>query len=302
MAKSDFTRRDLYQEVTDKIIASLERGTAPWVKPWQDRRDACATMPYNYHSKRSYHGINTVLLWAAAYEKSYTSPAWLTFKQALDMGGHVRKGEKGQTVIFWKFLDRTERDEQTGEEKARRVPMAKAYTVFNLEQCEGIEPPAPVQEIPEEDRHATAEAFILGTGAEIIHGGNRACYIPSFDRIHMPHRAQFLAGIGLGHYYATALHEITHWTGHKSRCARDLNSRFGTESYAAEELIAELGAAFLCAQLGIEGELQHPQYIESWLRVLKQDNRAIFTAARLANQAADYLSGLSNVEEVEEAA
>ena len=290
MAKKTVSKakRDVYQEVTDKIVAELEAGTAPWVKPWAT---AGSHMPHNAHTGRQYNGVNVLLLWMATASKGYSSQGWVTFKQAKELGGHVRKGEHGEHVVFWKFLDKTEKDAATGEERSITIPMARMYTVFNVEQCEGLTLPArETVELAEHERHEAAEVLIAGSGAEVIYGGGRACYIPSRDQVHMPELGTFESAAS---YYATHLHELTHWTGHKARCDRDLSGRFGSESYAAEELVAELGAAFLCGELGIQGELRHASYIESWLRVLKQDKRAIFTAASMATKAAEYLKELA---------
>jgi antirestriction protein ArdC len=288
------SKRDVYQEVTDKIIAELEAGTTPWVKPWAT---AGSHIPHNAATGRPYHGVNTLLLWMATASKGYSSQGWVTFKQAQDLGGHVRKGEHGEHVVFWKFLDKTERDQQTGEDHSVRIPMARMYTVFNVEQCEDLKlPKRETIELSEHERHAAAEALIQGSMARVIYGGDRACYIPSRDEVHMPELGVFESAAS---YYATHLHELTHWTGHKTRCDRDLSGRFGSESYAAEELIAELGAAFLCGELGIQGELRHASYIESWLRVLRLDKRAIFTAASMATKAAEYLKERAEVDSIE---
>lgn len=278
-------KRDVYQEVTDRIIAELEAGTVPWVKPWAAAGNA---MPHNALSGRAYNGVNVLLCWATQMHKGYTSNGWLTYKQAGALGGHVRKGEKGTAIVFWKFNKRTERNED-GTDKVVTIPMARVYTVFNVEQCEGLTLPArEMVELSEHERHEHAEQLMSASGVAIRHGGDRAFYTPSHDYVQLPELGTFAEAAG---YYATAMHELTHSTGHKSRCDRDLSGRFGTESYAAEELVAELGAAFLCAELGIAGDLRHAGYIDSWLRVLKQDKRAIFTAARLATQAADWLKG-----------
>ena len=285
-------KRDVYQEVTDRIITELEAGTVPWVKPWAT---AGSHMPHNANTGRQYNGVNVLLLWMAAASKGYSSQSWVTFKQAKELGGHVRKGEHGERVVFWRFLDKIKKDAATGEEHNERIPLLRAYTVFNVEQCEGLTLPArEVVELTEHERHAAAEALIACSGARIVYGGGRACYIPSQDTIHMPELGTFNEAAG---YYATHLHELTHWTGHKARCDRDLSGRFGDESYAAEELIAEMGAAFLCAELGIKGELRHASYLESWLRVLKGDKRAIFTAASMATKAATYIKELAEAED-----
>lgn len=284
-------QKDVYQEVTNTIIAELEKGTAPWVRPWNSGN----AYPHNAATGRAYNGINVLLLWIATTNNSYSSHGWVTFKQAKDLGGHVRKGEHGERIVFWKFLEKKEKDSVTGKETKKTIPMAKLYTVFNVEQCEGLKlPKRETVELNDHERHEAAEALIAASNAVVKHGGDKACYIPAKDEINMPELGLFKNAES---YYATHLHELTHWTGHKTRCDRDLKGRFGTESYAAEELVAELGAAFLCSELGIQGELRHASYIKSWLRVLKQDKRAIFTASSLATKAAEFLHGLSEVQE-----
>lgn len=275
-------KRDIYQEVTDQIIAELETGAAPWVRSW----DASAGMPHNFTSHRQYTGINVMLLWAAGIQSGYSSSAWLTYKQAKDKGGHVRKGEKGTQIVFWKFLEKpTGETDANGDQVTDRIPMCRFYTVFNVEQCENL--PGVVDEAPAVPQgYEHIDEVIQAIGADIQHGGNRACYIPSRDQIRMPRPQDFTAP---ANYYAVLMHELTHWTGAASRLDRNLSGRFGDAQYAAEELIAEIGAAFACARLGIKGELRHAAYIESWLKVLKNDKRAIFTAASQAQKAADYL-------------
>lgn len=281
MAKN-FTPRDLYQEVTDKIIASLEKGAAPWVRPWKNDRSG-GFMPHNAISGKGYRGINLMMLLSAPYP----TPAWLTYKQAADHGGNVRKGEKGTLVVLWQFNKRTEK-QADGTDKVKTVPLLRSYTVFNIEQCDNVTLPkrrnaAPVIGPTELD------ALIAGIGANITYGGDRACYMPSRDQIAMPNRGAF---DNLDAYHATLLHELTHWTASPSRLVRDLSGRFGSQAYAAEELIAELGSAFLCAEFGVQLEkLQHADYVANWLDVLKNDKRAIFTAAKHATAAADYLAG-----------
>jgi len=297
MAKSTVaTKRDIYQDVTDRIIEQLEAGTAPWVRSWQST--SINQMPHNAKTGRPYNGVNVLMCWATQMQKGYTSNAWLTFKQAKELGGSVRKGEKGTTVVFWKFLKKTEQ-QPSGEDKAVTIPMARAYTVFNVEQCDGLKLPkreTAEEQLSDHERHEAAEHIIDLSGAEVVLNGDKPCYVPAFDRVHMPELGAFNTAED---FYATHLHELTHWTGHRSRCDRDLTGRFGTESYAAEELIAELGAAFLCAELGIECKLQHASYIDSWLRVLKQDKRAIFTAASMATKAATFLKEKAGMVELE---
>lgn len=295
--KNDTTKIDAYQRVTDNIIAALEKGTAPWERPWV----AGSSMPRNGHSGYAYNGLNVLICWASGY----ADPRWYTFKQVQEYGkSHVRKGEKGTHIVKWLFLDKTETDESTGEQKTRRVPMLRTYVVFNHEQIEWDpeHQPKPLVENKIDPEAVYVEAARLAKGYETRsgvktrHGGDRACYIPSLDVIHMPEAGAFADA---GAYWATRLHEIVHSTGHQTRCNRDLSGRFGDESYAAEELVAELGSAFLSAELGLEGKLQHASYIQTWARLLKEDKYAIFTAARLAREAVSYLKGTTDTEEDE---
>ena len=278
--------RDVYQEVTDQIVEAIESGCAPWSRPW--RAGIGGGLPYNLKSQKAYRGINVLLLWSAG--AAFQSQAWLTFKQAKERGGNVRKGEKGTRIVFFKMLERADRDDDS---RTVRIPLARYYTVFNAEQCEGIDADEPETESTPIERHAAVDAFVTAQGADIRYGGDRACYVPSQDCIRMPEPERFHSADG---YYGTLLHELTHWTSPSSRCDRDLSGRFGDEQYAAEELVAELGAAFLCAACGVDGAdgrqgiQQHASYIESWLKVLKGDKRAIFTAASKATQAVEWLT------------
>jgi antirestriction protein ArdC len=272
----------VYESVTQSIIAELERGTAPWVKPWKAGKRV-GIMPANAIKGHHYRGINVPILWHAADTCGFPTNAWLTFKQALDAGGHVRKGEKGTQIVFTKRISVTDDD----REEERQTSMLRAFTVFNVAQVEGIEA---LTVTPETSPPGTVEVFVTATGADVRHGGDRACYVPSRDFIALPNPSDFTSP---EHYEATKLHELVHWRGAEIRLKRDLKNRFGTKAYAAEELIAELGAAFLCAHLGVEGQLRHAEYIASWLSLLKEDNHAIFTAASKASAASDYLRAFS---------
>jgi len=276
MAKA---RPDIKQEVTDRIIAALEEGTAPWVKGWQGGNSAT---PVNGASGRHYNGVNVLLLWLEADSCAYTSNKWYTYKQAAGLDAQVRKGEKGTKIVFWNIIEKE--DEKTGELK--KIFFTRYYTVFNADQIDGLEVEVPVEVTPAE-RHARADALIVATQADVIYGRGRACYAPSFDRIEMPAIEQFEHE---SEYYSTHIHELAHWTGAKSRLDRDLSGRFGSASYAMEELVAELSAAFVCAEIGIDGKLQHAEYISSWVAKLKEDKNAIFTAASAARKASDYLT------------
>lgn len=294
--KSKTAKTDIYQEVTDRIIEVMEKGQLPWLKPWENsgKGDAVIQLPYNGISGKNYSGVNTLLLFVRSMEAGFSSNAWLTYKQAQDLGGNIIKGEKGTMVTYWgKF---TVSEEVNGEDTAKNIPFVKKYTVFNLEQCENIstEKFQELKPMVRPEGFDDLESFIAATGAVIRHGGDKAAYYGSSrDFIIMPRVEQFTETEG---YYGTLLHELTHWTGHSKRCDRNLSGRFGTESYAMEELIAEMGSAFTSAQFGINCELQHASYLQSWLKVLKEDKKAIFTAASKAQAAANYLNGFSQEE------
>lgn len=289
-------RTDLYTRITEKIVADLDKGVRPWLKPWSAEITTGRIVRPLRHNGVPYRGINTIMLWGAAMERGYRNPTWLTFRQAQELGGHVRKGEAGQLVVYASTLTRTETDDMTGEENAREIPFLKGYTVFNVEQCEGL-PDQYRVELPQVEarpmaRLDAAERFFAATGARVVHGGNRAYYAEGADLVAMPPFETFRDAES---HAATLAHELVHWTKHKSRLARDLGRvRFGDEGYAREELVAELGSAFLCADLGITPEVRedHAAYIGSWLKALSNDRRLIFTAASHAQRAADYLHQL----------
>jgi antirestriction protein ArdC len=282
-------KRDLYAEVSARIVAELEAGAAPWVKPWSATPGA--NTPCNAVTNRPYSGCNVVLLWMAQ-AAGYRTPRYLTFKQALELGGNVRRGERGVTVFFVKRLQVADRDGAEGDTKI--VPIMKAYTVFNVEQCENL--PDRVLTLGEikprnpDERGPTIDEFLVCSGAEIREGAGEAYYRLGDDFISLP---RFEAFKSAAHFYGVAFHELGHWTGHKSRLDRDLRHRFGERAYAAEELVAELCAAFLCAEFSLDGDLRHSGYIQSWIGLLKADTRAFFTACSKAQAAADYLRGLA---------
>jgi antirestriction protein ArdC len=283
-------KRDLYAEVSSRIIAELEAGAAPWVKPWSATPGA--NTPCNATTNRPYSGCNVVLLWMAQ-TGGYRTPRFLTFKQALELGGNVRKGERGTKVYFVKQLQ--VRDNGADDETATRVvPMMREYTVFNVDQCENL--PQRVLTFGElkprnmDERDATIDEFLASSGARIHEGFGEAYFRPSDDVISLP---RFEAFKNAAQFYSTAFHELGHWTGHKSRLARDLRHRFGDKAYAAEELVAELCSAFLCAEFSIDGDLRHSGYIRNWIGLLKADNRAFFTACSQASKAANYLRSLA---------
>jgi antirestriction protein ArdC len=275
---------DIAQVITDRIIEELEKGAAPWVKPWRDVKGRPAHgQPYNPASGTVYRGVNWAYLSLMGEGRSNL---WLTFKQAQDLGGTVKKGAKGVPIVFWKPLQ--VKDKVTGE--AGVVPMLKHYFVFNAQDCEEISLPAPKNPLPEITWDACDKAEELAGRLELAgglhHGGNSAFFRPSTDAIHLPEKAQFASR---ENYYATLLHESVHATGHDSRLKRLTPARFGSENYAYEELVAELGAAMLCAYCGLDGDLRHADYIGSWLKALKDDKKFIISAAGKAQAAMDFL-------------
>lgn len=271
-------RLDVYERVTASIVASLEEGVRPWTKPWSAGAGA-PLVPVRANGE-PYRGINVLLLWGAAQDGGFVSNRWMTYKQAEAAGAQVRKGEHGSLVVYADRYVKTEQD-AAGEECERAIAFMKGYTVFNVEQIDGLaddlyaRPALPdAQQAPQ--LIAAAEAFMAATGAEIRHGGNRAFYAPGPDHIQMPPLQAFNDGAA---YTATKAHELVHWSGHESRLARTFGKRFGDHAYAVEELVAELGAAFLCADLGIalEPRPDHASYLANWLQVLKADKRAILS-------------------------
>jgi antirestriction protein ArdC len=293
-------RQDIYSRITASIVEALERGVKPWTQPWNASHAAGHVSRPLRHTGEPYSGINVLTLWSSAMGAHYTAPIWMTFRQAIELGGHVRKGEKGSPVVYANSISRTETDEATGDATERSIPFLKAYTVFNVEQIEGL--PGHFYARAEntrnpDERIADAESFFAATRADIRHGGDCAYYSPPLDYIQMP---DFTVFRDAQSYYATLAHEATHWTKHQNRLDRDFGrKRFGDDGYAREELVAELGAAFLCADLGLrlEDRDDHAAYIGHWLAVLKVDKRAIFAAAAHAQRAADYLAGFSRRQE-----
>jgi antirestriction protein ArdC len=283
-------KRDVYARVTSQIVNAIEQGVGNWRMPWHTS-GRFAFSPINVTTKKAYRGINTLCLWAAAQSKGYESGEWGTYPQWQERGAQVRKGEKATLVVFWKFASDSAETQEDGEETIpagrSRLLFSRGYSVFNASQVDGYAPKAQ-SDASVLERIEQAEAFFKKVGANVRHGGNQAYYAPASDHIQMP---PFQAFRENGFYYSTLAHEHTHWTANAGRCNRQLGKRFGDNAYAAEELIAELGAAFVCAQIGLSTEPRpdHAQYINSWLRVLKADKRAIFTAASKAQQASDFL-------------
>jgi antirestriction protein ArdC len=303
------TRFDVYEAITQQIIAAIESGAGDPQMPWH-RNGGCIERPVNVASKRAYRGVNTVALWASAYCQQFSHGLWGTYRQWQDRGAQVRKGEKSSLIIFYRDLEPGERDDESGktEERGTRSFIARASRVFNVAQVEGFtlasEPDTSVDRI---EPSIAAEALIAATGAKISIGGERAFYSRSSDTISMPDRTRFIgtaSSTPTEGWYSTLLHELTHWSGAEHRLARTFGERFGDDAYAMEEMVAELGAAFLCGDLGITAEPRpdHAEYIGHWLRILKADRKAIFTAASAANKAAEFLAGFAPSSSVREAA
>lgn len=291
MTNTSSPKGDLYSAVTQQIVEAIEAGATTFSYPWH----TVPGLPKNITSDRTYRGINTVLLWLVGSAKGYATPHWATFRQWRELGYPVRKGEKSATIVFWKQLAAGEpTDAATGEVADQgRAFVARAYHVFNAAQVEGFAPPElPV--LSEAERDAKADAFFSSLPIQVRHDQDSAFYVPATDSVHLPQFSRFKDANA---YYATRGHESVHATGAKSRLDRDLAGRFGSEAYAVEELIAELGAAFLCADLGlsVEPRPDHAGYIASWLKVLKNDSRAIFTAAGKAQAAVDWLHEHANM-------
>jgi antirestriction protein ArdC len=283
-------RANLYDEVTARIVGELEAGRVPWVQPWGRPGGTAPGLPRNALTARHYSGVNVLILWGAVIEHGFPSQGWLTFRQALEAGGSVAKGERGTTVVYAdRFVPEAEkaRAVETGD-AAKTIPFLKRFTVFNVAQCEGLRPglapdPAP---LPDREIVPVAESVIAASGVAFRIGGGEAFYSPSHDFVAVPPQPAFFDQIN---YYRTALHELTHATGHPARLDRRQVTAFGTKDYAREELVAEMGSAFLCAALGIVPTVRHADYLASWLDVLRADNRAIFRAASAATKAADWL-------------
>jgi antirestriction protein ArdC len=281
--------------ITQEIVARLEAGTRPWIKPWRGLPvsrplRACGT---------PYRGMNVFWLWMVADRCGYASPYWMTYNQAGKLGAQVRRHEKATIAVFYKSYTRAVDAPDTGEtsEESRRV--MKAYPVFNADQIEGLperfQPAAPLDEVEPEGRERAHDTFFAAIPAQLRHQGDEAYYEPLADRITMPPAHLFS---GFEHYYATLAHELSHWTGHVGRLDRDLKNRFGTAAYAAEELVAELSSAILGAELGLPvAHLDsHASYIDHWLKLLRDDDRAILTAAAKAEEASSLLLRLGGRE------
>jgi antirestriction protein ArdC len=303
---------DIYLDVTNKIVSALNQGVIPWIKPWKTTgSSADCPFPINAITRRPYAGINIPLLWAEARLRGFRQDRWLTFNQARKAGGHVRKGEQSTLAVLYKPMSKEAHDEdgqvvrdEQGNIKMVQFALLRTHCLFNIEQTEDL--PAEEQIHDECDDqpafidHAPAEQLLLASGARIEHRyGDQAFYQPVRDLIQLPTKGQFE---DVGSYYATALHELTHWSGHLSRLNREGitgGHAFGSAEYAFEELVAEMGAAFLCALTGTQGELRHEEYLASWLKILKEDKRAIFRASGQAREASEYLLTLQSDQDTE---
>ncbi len=295
MAEQDHARdggaRSIYDDITSKIIAELEEGRLPWVQPWGTAAvKAPLALPRNALTFRQYSGINILILWGAVVQHGYPTQHWLTFRQALALGGNVRKDERGTTVVYAdRFTPADEkRRARDADEKPGSIPFLKRFTLFNAAQCDGLPdeiaveaPPAPNGMI-----EPRVDALIKATGIDFRVGGDQSCYVPALDYVQVPPPQAFFEPIN---WHRTVLHEMGHATGHASRLGRDLSGSFGTKKYAFEELVAEMNAAFCCASLGIVPTVRHADYIGSWLEVLREDSRAIMRAASQASKATDWL-------------
>lgn len=283
--------QDLYQRITDRIINALEQGTPPWVAPWQDH----TAIPSNLLTCKPYRGINVLMLHMEALDQGYADSRWLTLRQANELGGRIRKGEHGAPIVFFTLKEIEGEDDKQGfDDPAPKkvVPMLKSYIVFNASQVDFLPERFQLGQKPAWQPIGEAEELLYLSGATIRHGGNRAFYSPTDDLIQMPPPAWFPE---VERYYGVALHELTHWTGHASRLNRQLGRRHGIDAYAYEELIAEMGAAFLCAHCGLPARLEHASYIAHWLDALRRDKRLIFVAAGAAQKAVDYVIGVQAV-------
>jgi len=297
MRAEKIERQSLYSDVTSRIIAELEEGRLPWVQPWDSAACGC-TMPQNGGTGRRYSGINILILWAEVVHRGFASQRWLTYRQAAAAGGNVRRGEQGTIICYAdRFTPKAEAEAARGEDReARQVAFLKRFTVFNVEQCDGL-PEAFTPDAVAIDpvlAVAEADALIAASGAQFQIGGGEAFYSPSHDFVQVPPQAAFAEPIN---WYRTALHELGHWTGHRSRLDRDQKGGFGSEAYAKEELVAEMAAAFTCASLGIAPSVRHSDYIASWLSVLRGDEKAIFRAASQASKATDFLLAFAGAEQ-----
>ena len=274
---------DIYTEVTNRVIERLEKGFAPWLKPWHTTN----TLDKNIKTGNEYNGINRIILGMSGFD----SNIWGSFKQWKDLGANVKLHEKGTCIVFYKPVSGVKVTSE-GDEIIYNSVFTTSY-IFNAEQVEGIEIKFRIVEDKPFSNNAMVDTMVTNTGAHIKHGGNSAYFSPSEDYINMPIKSDFFDE---ANYYATLLHELTHWSGHKHRLDRTKGKRFGDTQYAFEELIAELGSAFLCEKYAVKGDIRHEGYIQSWLKALKNDNKMIFKASAYAQKSTDYIVGFKALE------
>lgn len=309
MTTSSTKRFDVHEAITDQIIQAIGAGTGPLQMPWH-RSGGAIYRPTNIASGNAYRGVNVIALWAAAQSRGFEQGVWGTYRQWQARGGQVRRGEKSSLVVFYKTLDADDdHHQQQDDEQQHRRFVAKASYVFNVDQVDNVDVDvdAPKPDVDPVVRDQSAEAFLTATQAVIREGGDRAFYRPSDDTITMPDRWRFTGTETITPteaWYATAFHELVHWSGAQKRLDRQFAERFGDDAYAVEEMVAEIGAAFLCGDLGITTEPRpdHAAYVDHWLRIMKGDRKAVFAAASAASKAADYLVGLAKPEQVRDAA
>jgi antirestriction protein ArdC len=286
--------RNLHQEITDRSVARLRDGVCPWRQPWSGKGHG--VMPRNAVTSRAYSGVNVLILWSRAQDSNYSDPRWLTFKQALELGGNVRKGEKGETVIYVAKIIKEDKD---GARRA--IPFLKAYTVFNVAQCDNlptkiVAPNADAHIVNSNTRDEIADAFIASTSADVRHGEARAYYQPAGDFVNMP---AFETFTNASRYYGVAFHELGHWTGSEKRLNRTFGKRCGDQAYSAEELVAELTSAFLCGEFGFDNNGVDADYIARWVSFLTDHSSAIVTAAAAASRAVEFVRGLALEDDAE---
>ncbi|WP_131196762.1 ArdC family protein [Lichenihabitans psoromatis] len=283
------SRASLYQEITDRIIAELEAGRAPWVQPWA-AANAPLAMPKNAMTGRRYSGINILILWDTVVQHGFGTQSWLTFRQAQTLGGSVRKGERGCTVVYASRFTPGEHQPVTASQGEPRggIPFLKRFTVFNADQCDGLPESliAPLPPVPDDLVPPYIDKLVKACGATVKIGGDKAFYSVTHDAVQVPRPDAFMVPIN---FARTMAHELSHWTGARSRLARDQSGSFGSKPYFVEECVAELSAAFVCASLGIVPTVRHADYLGAWLDIVREDNRAIVRAASAASKAADFL-------------
>lgn len=296
-------RAPLYEDITARIISELEAGRLPWVQPWGSARAAIG-LPFNAASERRYSGINILTLWHAVIARGFTGHGFLTFRQAVALGGSVRRGEHGTSIVYSHRVGNGEQSSRTdsgdaGSERRGGFSFLKQFTVFSVDQCEGLPDRllVPAEPVPDGLIVPEAEKLIAATGADFRIGGVSAYYSPRHDFVAVPRPDDFFEPIN---WHRTAFHELGHWVGHSSRLDRDQSGTFGSKPYGHEELIAEMTGAFVCAALGITPTVRHADYIGSWLEIIREDQRAILRAASAASKAADYLLAYRTSAEVED--